>query len=413
MDIVSYATPFFLLAIVLELGWGFLRKNNTYRLNDSVNSLSLGMLSTLTKLLFISIGALVFAEIENNWSLFTFNQQSVVHWVLALLFYDLCYYWFHRISHERQLFWGSHVVHHQSEDYNLSTALRQTGTGMFTTWVFYIPCFLLGIPLYMFVTIASGHLVYQFWIHTQHIPKLGFLEWFLITPSNHRVHHAQNAKYVDKNYGGLLIIWDRLFGTFAEEDENEKAIYGLRTPLLSWNPLWANIHVFANMVSDAARTENTKDKIAMLWSRTGWRPADVAAKDPVQKTNLQDFHKYNPQLTTTSTIAVAAQYLLLLVYFMWFMEAVPDMSYLASCANIVMLTFSAVTIGSAIDQHPKTAILETIRLIVIATILLVAYFSFDTPASWLYYGLLYGVATSVFAIISSRQINGSASAELV
>ena len=412
MDIVSYATPFFLLAIVLELGWGFFRKNNTYRLNDSVNSLSLGMLSTLAKLAFISIGALVFARVENQWALFAFDQESAVHWVLALLFYDICYYWFHRISHERQIFWGSHVVHHQSEDYNLSTALRQTSTGIFITWIFFIPCFLLGIPLYMYVTIASGHLVYQFWIHTQHIPKLGFLEWFLITPSNHRVHHAQNPQYVDKNYGGLLIIWDRLFGTFAEEDDNEKVIYGLRTPLKSWNPLWANIHIFSSMVSDATKTENIRDKVAVLWSRTGSRPADVAKKYPVEKTNLDNFRKYNPQLTTVSTVAVVLHYMLLLVYFLWFTALVPEMSYLARCANMVILTFSAVTIGTIIDQHSKMMLVECTRLLIIGVIIVTAYSAGNTPMSWLYYGLAYSLITSILTVISVRQTNDFTAPEL-
>jgi len=412
MDIVSYATPFFLLAIVLELGWGFFRKNNTYRLNDSVNSLSLGMLSTLAKLAFISIGALVFARVENQWALFAFDQESAVHWVLALLFYDLCYYWFHRISHERQIFWGSHVVHHQSEDYNLSTALRQTSTGIFITWIFFIPCFLLGIPLYMYVTIASGHLVYQFWIHTQHIPKLGFLEWFLITPSNHRVHHAQNPQYVDKNYGGLLIIWDRLFGTFAEEDDNEKVIYGLRTPLQSWNPLWANIHIFSSMVSDATKTENIRDKVAVLWSRTGSRPSDVAKKYPVEKTNLDNFRKYNPQLTTVSTVAVVLHYMLLLVYFLWFTALVPEMSYLARCANMVILTFSAVTIGTIIDQHSKMMLVECTRLLIIGVIIVTAYNAGNTPMSWLYYGLAYSLITSILTVISIRQTNDFTAREL-
>lgn len=412
MDIVSYATPFFLLAIVFELGWGFFRKNNTYRLNDSVNSLSLGMLSTLAKLAFISIGALVFARVENQWALFAFDQESAVHWVLALLFYDLCYYWFHRISHERQIFWGSHVVHHQSEDYNLSTALRQTSTGIFITWIFFIPCFLLGIPLYMYVTIASGHLVYQFWIHTQHIPKLGFLEWFLITPSNHRVHHAQNAQYVDKNYGGLLIIWDRLFGTFAEEDDNEKVIYGLRTPLQSWNPLWANIHIFSSMVSDATKTENIRDKVAVLWSRTGSRPSDVAKKYPVEKTSLDNFRKYNPQLTTVSTVAVVLHYMLLLVYFLWFTALVPEMSYLARCANMVILTFSAVTIGTIIDQHSKMMLVECTRLLIIGVIIVTAYNAGNTPMSWLYCGLAYSLITSILTVISIRQTNDFIAREL-
>jgi hypothetical protein len=264
----------------------------------------------------------------------------------------------------------------------------------------------------MFVTIASGHLVYQFWIHTQHIPKLGFLEWFLISPSNHRVHHAQNMQYVDKNYGGLLIVWDRLFGTFAEEDENEKIIYGLRTPLRSWNPLWANIHIFFGMVSDAIKTENTRDKVAMLWSRTGWRPADVAEKYPVQKTDLDDFQKYGPELSTTSRVAVMLHYGLLLGYFMWFMALVPDMSYLAKCANIVILTFSAVTIGTIIDQHSKMMVVEFVRLLVIGVIIVVAYVTTDTPVVWLHYGLFYSLTTSVLTVISIRQTNNFTSPEL-
>ena len=247
MNFVPYAIPVFLLMIVLELGWGLLKGNNTYRLNDSINSLSMGLLSTVTKFVFLNIGALVFAKISQEYAIWSFDPNSLGHWLLAILLYDFLYYWFHRISHERQFFWGSHVVHHQSEDYNLSTALRQTSTSFATTWVFYIPCFFLGMPITMFVSIASAHLIYQFWVHTQHIPKLGVFEWFMVSPSNHRVHHAQNADYIDKNYGGLLIVWDRLFGTFKAEEENQPAIYGIRVPLQSWNPIWANLHIFVGI----------------------------------------------------------------------------------------------------------------------------------------------------------------------
>ena len=242
MNFVPYAVPVFLVLIVLEFCWGWLQGNNTYRLNDSLNSLSLGLLSVATKFIFLSVGYIVFVKIEQDYSLGRFDSQIIGHW-------------FHRISHERQFFWGSHVVHHQSEDYNLSTALRQTSTSFFTTWIFYVPCFVLGMPIGMYISIASAHLIYQFWVHSQHIPKLGALEWLLITPSNHRVHHAQNAQYIDKNYGGLFIIWDRLFGTFKEEDEQEAPIYGIRTPLQSWNPAWANIHIFVTMLRDAWRTK--------------------------------------------------------------------------------------------------------------------------------------------------------------
>ncbi|GAC17682.1 sterol desaturase family protein [Paraglaciecola arctica] len=356
MNIISYATPFFLLAILLELAWGWFRKNNTYRLNDSVNSLSLGMLRTLSKIMFIGIGAVVFAKVENQWAIFSFDKSLVLHWIAAILIYDFCYYWFHRISHERQFFWGSHVVHHQSEDYNLSTALRQTGTGLFATWIFFVPCFLLGIPLYMFITISTGHLVYQFWIHTQHIPKLGFLEWFLVTPSNHRVHHAQNARYIDKNYGGLLIIWDRMFGTFAEEDESEEIIYGLRTALNSWNPLWANVHVFVGMFRDAWRAESYRDKWAMLFSRTGWRPSDVALKYPIEKTDLTNFHKYNPTLSSKAKVMVFLYYMMMLGFFMWFMANVGSMSYMYQVGGALIMTLFALILGVVMNNRKSSKV---------------------------------------------------------
>ena len=263
MNFVPYAVPFFLLLILVELAWGWLKGKNTYRINDSLNSLSLGLLSTVTKLVFLNIGLLVGSNIGQNHAIWSFDMASTSHWLLGLLLYDFLYYWYHRISHERQFFWGSHVVHHQSEEYNLSTALRQTSTSFLTTWIFYIPCFFLGMPIYMYVSIATAQLIYQFWVHTQHIGKLGFLEWFFVSPSNHRVHHAQNPEYIDKNYGGLLIIWDRLFGTFKEEDEEVKPIYGIRVPLKSWNPLWANLHIFVNMARDAWHTNNWKENIGI------------------------------------------------------------------------------------------------------------------------------------------------------
>ena len=182
MNFVTYAIPFFLLLILVELAWGWLKGNNTYRINDSLNSMSLGLLSTVTKFVFLNIGLIVFSGIKQNFAFWAFNIGVYAHWLLAILLYDFLYYWFHRISHERQFFWGSHVVHHQSEDYNLSTALRQTSTSFLTTWVFFIPCFFLGMPIYMYVSVATAHLVYQFWVHTQHIGKLGIFEWFMITP---------------------------------------------------------------------------------------------------------------------------------------------------------------------------------------------------------------------------------------
>ena len=149
--------------------------------------------------------------------------------------------------------------------------------------IFYLPMAVLGVPLLVFVSVAALSLLYQFWVHTRHIPKLGWFEGFFVTPSNHRAHHAQNALYMDRNYGGVFIIWDRLFGSFQEEDDSEPVIFGVTTPLASWNPLWANVQFYVQLWEDARRAESQWDKLRIWFMRTGWRPADVAARYPTSK----------------------------------------------------------------------------------------------------------------------------------
>ncbi len=363
MDYVAYAVPFFLLLILIEIGWGVLRKRNTYRVNDSINSLSLGMLSTLTKLVFLNIGMLLFQQIaaHNSWA--SMDLSSPLQWALGVLLYDFCYYWFHRISHERILFWGSHVVHHQSEDFNLSTALRQTSTGLFTSWVFYLPLFLLGMPVEMYVSIASLHLIYQFWIHTQFVPKLGPLEWFLITPSNHRVHHAQNPRYVDRNYGGLLCSWDRLFGTFSEEVNDEAIVYGITTPLHTWNPVWANIHIFAGMLRDAWHTQHVRDKLRVFTARTGWRPDDVRQRFPDGKVELEGFRKYNPALSTAAKCSLAGQYLLATLAYFWLVTQATSLVLGQLSIALLFILFMLISIGMIADQSHNTRAWEYTRIL--------------------------------------------------
>ena len=387
MNFVTYAIPFFLLLIVIELAWGWSKGNNTYRVNDSLNSLSLGLLSTVTKFVFLNIGLLVFSRIEQNYAVWAFDMRSYAHWLVGLLFYDFLYYWFHRISHERQFFWGSHVVHHQSEDYNLSTALRQTSTSFLTTWVFFIPCFFLGMPIYMYVSIATAQLIYQFWVHTQHIPKLGFIEWFMVTPSNHRVHHAQNKDYIDKNYGGLLIVWDRLFGTFKEEDEQLQPIYGIRSPLNSWNPLWANIHIFISMARDAWLTARWSDKFRVLWARTGWRPADVAARYPAEKSDLNNFNKYDPQLRVKVNVGIIGQYFIVSIFHAWGAQQASQLSTELLWATVIAQAYTLIVIGALLEGKQTAGFLENTRLLVLAAMLYVGSVTGFIVGDGLYYGI--------------------------
>ena len=402
MNNVNYAIPFFLLFIVVEVIWGWLRGNNTYRVNDSINSVSLGLLSTASKLIFLNIGLLVFSRVEQNFSLAVLNIGSTAHWVMGLLLYDFLYYWFHRISHERQLFWGSHVVHHQSEDYNLGTALRQTSTSFLTTWVFFVPCFILGMPIYMFVSIASAHLVYQFWVHTQHISKLGPLEWILITPSNHRVHHAQNADYIDKNYGGLLIVWDRIFGTFQEEDLQQAPIYGIRTPLKSWNPLWANVHIFASMATDAWRTNSWANRLKILTARTGWRPDDVAKQYPQIKHDPKTAKKYDPQLSLACNLSILLQFGLLSVVHFWLGLQVEILPYWVILGSVTAQLTTVLVIGSVLDESRRALIWETGRLLVLSSVLVLCYGAALIDESGLYWGVFYLMLSGVLMRFSIK-----------
>jgi sterol desaturase/sphingolipid hydroxylase (fatty acid hydroxylase superfamily) len=301
-QVIVVATPVFLLAIAIELAIGITRGRNTYRVHDALSSIGLGMMSQLiglfTKLLAIGIYIAAYEHV----ALFRLPADSIAVWVCALLVYDLSYYWLHRAGHRVGIFWAAHVVHHQSEDYNLSTALRQTSSGALLGWIFYLPMAVIGVPPLVFGTVALIDLLYQFWVHTQQVGKLGWFDRWFCSPSNHRVHHAVNDRYLDRNYGGILIIWDRLFGTFHEEVDDEPCVYGTRAPLRSFNPLWANIEVYAALARDAWRTRSWSDKLRVWFMPPGWRPADVAARFPKPPFRLDQVQRYDPPSSRASQI---------------------------------------------------------------------------------------------------------------
>jgi sterol desaturase/sphingolipid hydroxylase (fatty acid hydroxylase superfamily) len=296
-QVIVLATPVFLLLIGIEFVVGLVRGRNTYRLNDALNSIGLGILSQVTgvftKLLTVVIYTAVFAHV----SLWHLPPQPIWVWVAGLIVYDFCYYWQHRLGHTVSLFWASHVVHHQSEDYNLSTALRQTSSGWIGNWIFYLPMAVLGFPPLVFGTVALIDLLYQYWVHTQQIGKLGWFDRWFCAPSNHRVHHAVNDRYLDKNYGGVLIVWDRLFGTFAEEDEHEPCVYGTRAPLRSWDPVWSNLQIYWDLAKDSWHAATWADKVRVWLRHPGWRPPDVAAHWPKLPFEIARMQCYDPPMS--------------------------------------------------------------------------------------------------------------------
>ena len=328
-QIIVVATPVFLLLIALEFAWGCKTRRNTYRLNDAINSMSLGMLSESTKVFTRLLRLGIYAAVYKTVSLAPIAQAETFWttwygWLLALVFYDLCYYWLHRAGHECALFWAAHVVHHQSQDYNLTTALRQTSSGALVGWVFYLPMAVAGVPPLVFGVVALIDLLYQFWVHTEHVGKLGWFDRWFCSPSNHRVHHAVNDGYLDRNYGGVLIVWDRLFGSFQEE--NEPCVYGTRSPLNSWDPLWSNAQVYWALARDSWHARNWMDKLRIWFKPPGWRPADLAARFPKPSFGVEKVERYHPALTHGVAWFGGGQFALLLVcvaLFLWHADRMP------------------------------------------------------------------------------------------
>ena len=315
-QIIVLAMPVFLLLMAVEFGVGLARGHNTYRLHDTLASLGLGLLSQIanlfTRLFGIGLYTLAFEHLA--WR--PLPVQAWWVWLLALLLYDLCYYALHRAGHEVAVLWAAHAVHHQSEDYNLSTALRQTGTGWLLAWLFYLPLALLGVPPLVFAVVALVDLLYQFWVHTRQIGRLGWFDRWFCSPSNHRVHHAVNDRYLDKNYGGILMIWDRLFGSFIEEDEAEPIVYGTRTPLRSWNPLRANFAVYGALLHDSWHTRHWRDKLGVWLRPPGWRPEDVAQRWPAPAFELHR-PRFDPPLPAGRAVAAVLLFGVLLAGSAW------------------------------------------------------------------------------------------------
>ena len=375
MDLIALAVPFFLLSLLIELAIDRLRGTRFFRTNDAVNSLSAGILSTtigyFTRLLpLVAWGYvlehLALVDMPITW--FDASPRGIALWVVAALAWDFCYYWFHRFSHEVSILWAAHAVHHQSEDYNLSTALRQTSTGFLFGWIFYLPLFLIGFPLQVLIMVNAVNLIYQFWVHTQHVRRMGVLDRILVTPSNHRVHHAQNERYIDKNYGGMLILWDRLFGTFEEERDDEPVVFGVRKPLANWNPFWANLQVYDYLLFDAVRTRRWRDKIGIWFRRTGWRPADVDARFPKRRNDLAAFHRYDPPLARAARAYLVAQFLLAITAALAISALYARAGARAVVVPCLLLWVQLYTLGLINEGRQHAARMELLRLLVVVPV---------------------------------------------
>ena len=396
MDLILSAIPFFLLLILLELGYGYMRGRNTYRLNDTINSLSMGSLSRLQALIILGASASIYEFVVAELQLTQLSEQSTWVWISAFLLYDFAYYWKHRWGHEVTLFWGAHVAHHQSEDFNLGTALRQTSMD-FYGFLFHLPFFLLGYPSEVLFTVVSLNLIYQFWVHTEHVPKLGPIEWAFVTPSNHRVHHGRNALYVDRNYGGVFIIWDRIFGTFQDELEAEPVYFGLRKPLNSWNPLWANVHVYWRLILDCIAVPGLKNKLLLPFRAPGWRAQGQPTSCRQKRLQADLSAKFNPRISAFSRYYTLTQFFATVGLSLYVLINAEAWAYLDCLVAVCFLAFTYFVHGCWLEGRRNGLLLEGFRLLLASAICLY----FVTSSNAQLFALAY-LMTSVVSLIIGR-----------
>jgi sterol desaturase/sphingolipid hydroxylase (fatty acid hydroxylase superfamily) len=386
-----------------------IKGTNYYRLNDSINSLTAGVLSRMTGIVKQLFPLTIYVMAYEQLALFQLMPSWWV-WVIAFVFYDFCYYWNHRLGHEMNILWAAHVVHHSSEEYNLTTALRQSGSSLFS-WIFYLPMAILGFDPIVLITVGSFNLIYQFWVHSRHIPKLGYYEWIFVTPSNHRAHHAQNLLYLDRNYGGVFIIWDRLFGTFQEELDSEKPIYGIRKALQSWNPLWANVHVYSQLFKDCWHAKRWQDKLLIWFKRTGWRPADVEQNYPLSIVDLTKFKKFDVQLSLMNKFYSLLQYLLVSFVGLLMMMNAGNFTLAEQILVVLFVLYGSVSAGLILENNPMAIYFEwakySLILLTLTIYTLPAWIEWSLGASILISGtlLLYKKKDIINTIILKMEVN--------
>ncbi len=364
VNYIHLAIPVFFLLIGIELLAAWLLERDVYRLNDSINDLSCGILDQVVEVFLKTALFAGYLFLFERGRLFSIPSTSAWAWALCFLGVDGLYYWFHRWSHEANLGWAAHVVHHQSEEMNLAVALRQGAFQAAFSWVFYLPLALLGFPPLMFLAVSSFNTLYQFWIHTRLIGRLGPLEWVFNTPSHHRVHHGRNPKYIDRNHGGTLILWDRLFGTFAAEED--EPVYGITTPLQSWNPLWAHVHYWVELARKARKTARWRDRLRLFWKPPGWLPEDLGGSVAAPEVDRATVVRYDPPAPRGLRLYVLAQFILLNAATTAFLFGSARMSGAERAAAAIAVALSLASLGGLLDRRAWAFRLEVVRVLGLA-----------------------------------------------
>lgn len=361
------AIPIFILSIMLEAAWCHYKKKKLYRLNDAVNDLSCGIFEQIVNIFTKGFIFYNFYAVSKALALTHWSQTSWIAFLITFLLGDLAYYWYHRCAHRVKAIWATHIVHHQSEEYNLAVALRQGAFSNFFSSLFYIPLAILGADPVHFAIGHSLNLIYQFFIHTQLINRCpALIEMVMNTPSHHRVHHGKNKQYIDKNYAGVFIIWDRLFGSF--EEEKEEVQYGITTPLRSFNPIWANLHYWVEISQMASATKGVLNKIWILISPPDYLPEGYVHSKEEPTLQKQDVKSHDPQISGRDQIYVFLNGLLILVGTFIYLGIQPSLGIIWTASFAVILVVSLWSLSTLVDRKSYAWKIEKLRIAALAVI---------------------------------------------
>ena len=372
-DILLLVIPAFMVLILAEILYGHFTKKQTHTFMDTLSSLSSGMTNILKDSLGLVLVIVSYPYILESIAVINL-ESSLTLYLVAFICVDFASYWNHRLNHKVNIFWNRHVIHHSSEEFNLACALRQS----ISAWIgfgalFLIPAALLGVPANIITVLAPLHLFAQFWYHTQHIGKLGFLEYIIVTPSQHRVHHAINPIYIDKNLSAIFCVWDRIFGTFQEELDEEPPVYGVLKPVKTWNPILINFQHAGNVIRDAYNTNNFKDKLRIWFMPTGWRPKDVIEKFPI--TIIKDVKtrtKYSPKYSSLIKGIALFHFISINLLLTFLLYNFSDLSINFKLIYGFIIFISIFGFTSLMDFHSWAPSFEIVRSIFAATVLLIS-----------------------------------------
>lgn len=361
---LNFAIPFFITLIVIEIFFSKVsNKDYVIRSMDTLSSLCSGLTNIVKDVLGLTIIIVSYSYMVDNLAIFNIESSLLVY-VIAFIGIDFAGYWVHRINHSINYFWNHHIIHHSSEEFNLACALRQSISNFFSiSFIFLIPTALIGVPAEVVGVLAPLHLFAQYWYHTRLIGKLGFLENIIVTPSHHRVHHAINKEYLDKNLSQVFIIWDKLFGTFQEELDDVPPVYGVKRPLRSWNPIKINFSHLFLLIRDAWRTTNFIDKFKIWFMPTGWRPEDVEKKYPIKSIDsVYDYKKYYPILSKELQYWSWYQFIVVFIFIMFFINNLHIISFTDATLFATFIFTCIYSLTSLMDKEKNSWIAEFIKL---------------------------------------------------